>query len=88
VPAALQSRTVRIAGTASTFEWRPDDGSLLDAAPAAGLSLPSGCRVGRCQSCAVTVVKGEVAHLGQVESVPGQRLAGQAVPLAELTLSF
>ena len=88
VPAELSAQPITIAGREGTFVWRPESGSLLDAAQEAGLPLPSGCRVGQCESCALTVVEGEVAHLAAVEIEPGRCLACIAVPLAPVTLSL
>lgn len=50
--------------------WRPADGSLLDAAEAAGLSLPAGCRAGACGSCAQQVSAGSTAYLTEPVLAP------------------
>src|SRR5690606_16386845 len=47
--------------------WTADQGSLLGFAEKLGLSLPSGCRVGECESCAVSIVSGQVRHLHGAE---------------------
>lgn len=61
--------------------WTPSHGSLLSFAESLGLSLPSGCRVGQCESCAVRVLEGEVDHMGDVAlDEPGMCLACQAIP--------
>ncbi|MCA6122000.1 molybdopterin-dependent oxidoreductase [Bradyrhizobium sp. WSM 1704] len=88
VPSDLAPRTIRLANSAQSFSWRPEQGTLLDAASAAGVALPSGCRVGQCESCAVAVVDGEFTHLGPVDGSEGQCLACQAVPLTDLTLAL
>ena len=88
MPAELSAQPITLAGRDGTFLWRPESGSLLDAAQEAGLPLPSGCRVGQCESCALTVVEGEVTHLAAVEIEPGRCLACIAVPLAPVTLSL
>src|SRR5690606_22445155 len=36
-------------------EWTAERGTLLSFAEELGLSMPSGCRVGQCESCAVSV---------------------------------
>ena len=41
----------------------PGSGSLLELAEAAGMPLPSGCRVGHFESCAGRVLSGTVRHL-------------------------
>nr|WP_042181646.1 molybdopterin-dependent oxidoreductase [Kibdelosporangium sp. MJ126-NF4]CEL13434.1 Anaerobic dimethyl sulfoxide reductase chain A [Kibdelosporangium sp. MJ126-NF4]CTQ99123.1 Anaerobic dimethyl sulfoxide reductase chain A (EC 1.8.5.3) [Kibdelosporangium sp. MJ126-NF4] len=71
-----------------TLRWHRADGTLLDLAGRAGITLPSGCRVGQCESCAVPLLAGQVAHL----IAPAEDLADntcltcQAVPLTDLTL--
>lgn len=87
VPTELAAQQITLAGSGASFTWRPESGSLLDAAHQAGIALPSGCRVGQCESCAVTVVSGEVAHLSAAEAEPGRCLACIAVPLTALTLA-
>lgn len=86
IPPKLQPQTIRIADTDQTFEWTPAAGTLLDAADLAGLSLPSGCRVGQCESCCLTVVEGKVAHLGEWDGAPDQCLTCQSVPLSPVVL--
>ncbi|WP_028351585.1 iron-sulfur cluster-binding domain-containing protein [Bradyrhizobium murdochi] len=88
VPRMLEAQTVRIFDSDTSFIWTPDLSTLLDAALAAGLSLPSGCRVGKCESCLMRVVDGNVAQLGGEDSATGQCLTCQSVPLSKLTLAF
>lgn len=88
VPPTLAPQIVHLLGSGKSFEWTARLGTLLDAADAAGLSLPSGCRVGQCESCAMRVVAGSVAHLGDIEGDDSRCLTCQAVPLCELTLAF
>jgi ferredoxin len=88
VPRTLEPQTVHIAGSNQSFVWSPELGTLLDAAEAAGLSLPSGCRVGQCESCAMRIVEGNVAQLGGDDAATDQCLTCQAVPLSELTLAL
>ena len=66
VPATLEPRTVHLTESDTSFPGLPRWG-LLDAAERNGIALPSGCRVGQCESCALTVVKGTVAHLVELE---------------------
>jgi anaerobic selenocysteine-containing dehydrogenase/ferredoxin-NADP reductase len=87
VPQTLQRQTVRIAGSDRSFVWTPEMGTLLDAAHAAGISLPSGCRVGQCESCAMRIIDGNVAQLGGSDGAD-QCLTCQAVPLSKLTLAL
>lgn len=88
MPAELEAQTVTIAGTGESFLWTPAAGPILDAALAAGLSLPSGCRVGQCESCSVRVVEGRFAHMVDVDGEPDQCLTCRAVPLSALTIAF
>lgn len=88
MPARLEPQTVTIAGTGESFLWTPTAGPILDAALAAGLALPSGCRVGQCESCSVRVVEGRFAHMVDFDGEPGQCLTCQAVPLSALTIAF
>jgi ferredoxin len=69
------------------FDWTSGSGSLLDLAERHGVRIPTGCRVGQCESCLVGVVEGEVAHFTASENVSeGQCLTCQAVPLTRLVL--
>ncbi|MFI7342868.1 molybdopterin-dependent oxidoreductase [Streptomyces sp. NPDC050085] len=81
-------RTVRFARSGRELTWSRSDGTLLDLAERAGLALPSGCRVGQCESCACTVREGRVAHLvAPDEDLPEDAaLTCQAVPLSDVTL--
>nr|WP_256570507.1 molybdopterin-dependent oxidoreductase [Bradyrhizobium sp. CCGUVB1N3] len=88
VPRTLKPQTVHIADSDSSFTWTPELGTILDAAQAAGLSLPSGCRVGQCESCLMRVVDGNVAQLNDGDSATDQCLTCQSVPLSELTLAL
>ncbi|MFT4118483.1 molybdopterin-dependent oxidoreductase [Bradyrhizobium sp.] len=88
IPATLQPQTVHLAGSDTSFVWSPELGTLLDAAHAAGVPLPSGCRVGQCESCAMRIVDGRVASLGESDGAADQCLTCQAVPLSELTLAL
>ena len=86
VPTTLEPRMVRVEGSGAPFEWSPGLGTLLDAADKAGVPLPSGCRVGQCESCAMTILEGEVAHLAPYDGPPDRCLTCMAVPLSPLRL--
>ena len=86
VPAHLDTRTVRLARSGRTFTWSPAAGSLLDAADAAALALPRGCRAGQCESCSVPVASGSVAQLSPYDGPADHRLTCRAVPLSDLVL--
>ncbi|HEY6851064.1 MAG TPA: molybdopterin dinucleotide binding domain-containing protein [Terracidiphilus sp.] len=67
--------------------WTSTKGSILNFADGEGLSLPSGCRVGQCESCAVHIVSGCVRYLNGVESEdPSVCLTCSSVPASNLVL--
>lgn len=78
---------VRFARSGRELTWTGGDGTLLDWAEKNGLTMPSGCRVGQCESCAVPVVSGEVHYLGDVDTTePGTCFTCQAIPASDLVL--
>lgn len=71
------------------LDWSPASGPLLNFAEKQGITLPSGCRVGQCESCAVRIVSGQVYHLnGQEPEDPNVCLTCQAVPVSDLELDI
>lgn len=69
--------------------------TLLDAALAAGVSYPHGCKSGRCGSCKSRLVDGSVSllehtqfALDEEEKVAGLILACRAVPNSNLTVAW
>ncbi|NEE35484.1 2Fe-2S iron-sulfur cluster binding domain-containing protein, partial [Streptomyces sp. SID7982] len=86
VPDRLAPRTVRLGRSGGSFTWSPASGTLLDAAERHGFRLPSGCRVGQCESCALTLDEGSVAHLSGEAGDADTCLTCQAVPLTDITL--
>ena len=70
-----------------TAQWTAQGGTLLGFAEKLGLSIPSGCRVGQCESCAVRLVSGQVRHLHGVEpDDPSVCLTCQAIPTTDVVL--
>jgi anaerobic selenocysteine-containing dehydrogenase/ferredoxin-NADP reductase len=70
-----------------SITWTGAKGPILSLAEQAGLSLPSGCRVGQCESCAVPIVSGSVTYLNGVESDdPSVCLTCSAIPASDLVL--
>jgi ferredoxin len=61
LPAPAAGWPVHLAGSDLSFD-APPDVSLLMAARAAGLRLPSSCRNGTCRACLCHVESGEVLH--------------------------
>lgn len=80
--------TVTFARSGRTARWRKGDGPLLALGERAGVSMPSGCRVGQCESCACTVLEGAAAHLvTPSDDLPeSQVLTCRSVPVADLVL--
>lgn len=87
VPSDLRPARVKIGDSATEFVWMPSDGSILNAAERQGVRLPSGCRVGQCESCAVQVTSGVVAHL-QDNPSDDRCLTCIAVPCGDVTVRF
>lgn len=84
VPKNLAPAEVRL-DEETAFTWEPKDGTILNAAERHGYRLPSGCRVGQCESCAVHILKGSVAHLGDAP-LDDACLTCIAVPIGDVTL--
>jgi ferredoxin-NADP reductase len=85
----LAPRRIDFARSGRTLVWSPDatSGAILATAERAGLALPSGCRVGQCESCLVPIKQGQVRHLTECPDLEdGQCLTCQAVPLTDLVL--
>lgn len=85
----LAPRQVVFMRSGKTVTWSPEagGGGILAAAERAGVPLPSGCRVGQCESCAVSIREGEVRHLVDCDELEdGMCLTCQAVPLTDLVL--
>ncbi len=72
----------------AVVEWTPTQGTLLDLAEQAGLAPLSSCRVGRCGSCALRLVSGEVHYPVPplAAAAEGEVLLCCAVPAAEAPL--
>ncbi|WP_423199606.1 MULTISPECIES: molybdopterin-dependent oxidoreductase [unclassified Cupriavidus] len=86
IPRTLAPQTVRVLDADASFAWSPGLGTVLDAADRAGVGLPSGCRVGQCESCVMTLVEGQVAHLSTWDGPPDRCLTCMAVPLTPVVL--
>jgi anaerobic selenocysteine-containing dehydrogenase/ferredoxin-NADP reductase len=70
-----------------TAGWQASSGTLLEFAEKLGIAMPSGCRVGQCESCAVRVLNGSAMHLhGEEPDDPAMLLGCQAIPLSDLEL--
>ena len=85
---------VRFYGGQASFEMPRDGITVLDAARAAGVELPSSCGVGSCSTCRARLLAGQVHMLNnlildEAECTAGYVLACQAVPDSDtLSLDF
>ncbi|MCT2593342.1 molybdopterin-dependent oxidoreductase [Streptomyces sp. N2-109] len=86
MPAGDAQHAVTFRASGTTLTWRPQDGPLLDLAQRNGVRLPSGCRVGQCESCAVRVLSGSVAHFTDPPDTGDTCLTCQAVPATDVVL--
>lgn len=84
---AAQRFTVEFTRSHKVAQWTPVDGSLLSFAEGLGVAMPSGCRVGQCESCAVRIARGSTDHLsGHAPDEPDMCFACQAIPLSDLVV--
>jgi ferredoxin len=69
------------------LQWTPQAGSILDLAERSGLAIPAGCRAGQCESCAVSLLEGQVDY-----DVPfddeGVCLTCRAIPTNDVVVDF
>lgn len=67
-PAADGPVEVAFPDSPSPVVWTPEIGTLLECADAAGLSIPSSCRVGSCGSCRSKLESGAVTYIRPVSA--------------------
>ena len=79
---------VTFSRSGKTLSWDNRCGPLLDFAEKMNILLPSGCRVGQCESCAVNVTKGQVLHLQGQPDDENVCLTCQAIPISDITLDI
>ncbi|ROO28165.1 molybdopterin-dependent oxidoreductase [Salinisphaera orenii] len=85
--AGLAAQTVTLKRSGKSFTWTPDSASILDSADAEGIELPSGCRAGQCESCALKLVAGRVHTAVDTGALDDDIcLTCQAVPLTAIEL--
>ncbi|QJQ96338.1 MULTISPECIES: molybdopterin-dependent oxidoreductase [Halomonadaceae] len=85
--APVRPRTVRLQRSKREYLWQPAQGTLLESAAAHGIELPSGCRVGQCESCALSLIEGQVHSFVETPFLdPHQCLTCQAIPLSDIVL--
>lgn len=91
--ASVQVR-VRVFGADAEFVMPADGSTVLQAARAAGVELPSSCEAGVCSTCRGRLLAGRVELLNEgaldaAERAAGFVLACQAVPCsAAISLEF
>lgn len=79
--------TVEFTRSKVTAEWSKNKGTLLEFAESLGLKLESGCRAGQCESCAVTVFRGNFLSLTEsTRPSDGSCLICQAVPEGNMAI--
>ena len=84
-----RSFNVHFARSKCQATWTPSDGSLLAFGETLGISMPSGCRVGQCESCVLGVIEGHVSHLTPMLGAEDDKcFACQAVPSSNLVLDI
>jgi ferredoxin len=59
----------------------PEDSTVLDAAEAADVSLPFGCRTGACATCTAELLAGDVEHRRPPRALKERHLAAGYVLL-------
>lgn len=87
----LTPRQIHFFRSGRTVTWSPGIplNSILATAERAGVAIPSGCRVGQCESCVVPIKEGVVRHLVDSENLDeGMCLTCQAVPTTDLVLDI
>jgi ferredoxin len=86
-PAGATSHTITLRESGISLIWTPESGSILDLAERHGVRIPTGCRVGQCESCAVTLVEGRVSHGLPIEDIDDDTcLTCQAMPLSDIVI--
>ncbi|MEC3956215.1 molybdopterin-dependent oxidoreductase [Nocardia sp. CDC153] len=79
--------TVRFVRSERELTWTERDGTLLELAEKSGLALPSGCRVGQCESCLCTVRSGTVGHHVDTDHLDDNTcLPCQAIPTTDIEI--
>ncbi|MEU6124384.1 molybdopterin-dependent oxidoreductase [Streptomyces sp. NPDC047123] len=80
--------TVRFARSGRELTWTGPTGTLLDLGERAGVTMPSGCRVGQCENCACQILDGRVAHLvAPTDDLPDDTaLTCQSIPASDLVI--
>lgn len=77
------------AGSKQQSQWSPAEGTLLKCAQKSGIVIDHSCGVGRCGTCAVRLLKGEVIypdHIDHASQTGDQVLSCVATPSGDVTI--
>jgi anaerobic selenocysteine-containing dehydrogenase/ferredoxin-NADP reductase len=86
---SLRSCSLSFKRSGVSFQWSPKDGTLLECAERLGIRAPSGCRVGQCESCAVTILAGSTKQIsGSIPEDSDTVFTCRAIPLSDLILDL
>jgi ferredoxin len=91
MPASPPRFTITLMPSGRSFA-APQDASILEAAAAAGLALPSSCRNGTCRACLCRLTEGAVRYridwpgLSAEEKAEGWILPCSATPASDLVI--
>lgn len=87
---ATEPVSVRFARSGKQVIWKPGDGTLLELAEREGLTPENSCRAGSCGSCAVRLLKGDVAYPNGLSATPeaGKALICSALPSGNIELDI
>jgi len=89
MPGGAQKFNVHFARSQCKATWSPADGSLLAFGEALGISMPSGCRVGQCESCVLDILSGQVRHLSPMaDATEDKCFTCRAIPGSDLVLDI
>lgn len=71
-----------------TCTWNPGIGSLLELAKSNNVSVPVGCRIGKCGKCLTAIKSGAVSHVRPLRNRPaiGWCLLCSSIPKGTLIL--
>jgi ferredoxin len=87
VPAGAASHTIGFRKSKRSLTWTPGSGSILDLAERNGIRIPTGCRVGQCESCVVPLVDGLVTYDLPLDDADADTcLTCQAIPQSNVVI--
>jgi anaerobic selenocysteine-containing dehydrogenase/ferredoxin-NADP reductase len=86
-PEINASHKIALMRSGREIVWTGDQGSVLEALTRHGITMPSGCRVGQCESCAVRLLRGTVGYSEPPADLgDGLCLTCSAIPASDITL--